>query len=86
MKDWLEQVCDDRKSLRDLAYEIEPLRSAFYLTGNDKIGDDLSAVIDEIRRAEKSIGDAIADNINEQVKKSQESIGETIKAILSIRD
>lgn len=82
-KTWIDPTFEAGQSLIGCAYEIEGLANAFYDTGNTKVSDKLFLIADSIRHSEKTIREAIAEHVQDDLRQSQQGVADIFTAFLA---
>jgi len=81
--DWDNNLCDISNELHEIAWELGQLSEAFYITGNSEMGVKMFEYGMEIQKLGERVRKAMGDKIDHDLKKSQEGLAFTLKAVLN---
>jgi hypothetical protein len=81
--EYLDSISKNTARIRDISYLLAEISGGFYIVGNDKLGDELRDMAHELKSAEKDINDAVGREINKNLRRSEESASNTVKAVLA---
>ena len=84
MSDYLDIINDNTKKIINISYDLQSLANSFFETGNATMYKILIGYTQDLMKIQKSIDDAISQNINNQYNKSTECVANTIKACLNV--
>lgn len=62
---WSDKIYNETRSLTRMAIRLEELAEAFYTTGNDVVGDNLTHYAKQIEGSSEVIRKAASDGVNE---------------------
>ena len=80
--EWLDNIHDQTKILREDAYYLKELSSSFGTLGNTKVSQELGAIADNMLTAQKEIGGNIGKMLSDQVNAGQKEMGNMLRAVL----
>ncbi len=67
-----------------IEYELRSLSKAFYITGNEIMGEQLHMMADDLRKASDLMSRALSGEINDRCREAQESMGNLISTVLEV--
>jgi len=76
--DYLDNIGEGTEGLREVGAELNMLSRAFFVTGNEIMGESLIDLAHVVSESIKTINDAVGRDIDREYKKSQEQLGETL--------
>ncbi len=68
--------------LRCVRQDLEELRDAFSLTGNQSLANDLEDMAVTVHNAQDKITEAYRKDIQEQVNRNMDQVGKTLSALV----
>ena len=86
MSDYLKTMNEEHVNLFEIANELNSLSNSFYDTGNETMADTLDAISRDIAISANNINEAVGDELNRQVKKSQAEVCKTLNVILEMNN
>ena len=84
MADYLDVMSKQTTNIRNMAYILAEISGGFYVTGNEKLGDELRDMADDMIKAQKLINDVVGEEINRSLAQSEQSAMNTVKACLNM--
>ena len=72
--------------IRHVMNELDRLSNAFYVTGNNKICEDLNAMSIDLEKANKRLNEAVSEDINERLGEARKGAAETLGLVLRMAE
>lgn len=83
MSDYLDEMGKQESIMSDLAYRLNALSNAFYLTGNDSLGLTLESYSCELFACEEAVRRAVGEEINDHYQQTMQSSANMLNACLA---
>lgn len=83
MSSYLDTIEEETNNIVNIAFELDTLSRAFYVTGNIAMGDSLGFAYKDLMASQKKINNAVAVEINEMFGQAQQISANMITACLA---
>jgi len=84
MSEYINKTSAATDELVDVSYSLILLGRAFSETGNDFMAEKMHNMAEQIQSSQDDIRDAMAENINEGLRESQQFTGKVLKTCLDV--
>lgn len=83
---YFDTIDDNVNHIYAIAGNINHLARAFYATGNETLGNKLSAIVTDLEMCNCSINMAVSKNVKEQWKQAEQRAYNTVESYLAMRN